>query len=210
MESITQRTVIPTVGLTIPTCPFQRTSSATTSETLTITALKPMAARRIRDVHAMVHVRLQRILCGVTYFSIRMGRSARRSRRLRCKGCGRCSPLRRCRLIQNEQGRILAAASSLGRSLEGKSAGARRTHSTVSTRRLRLQPHCQFRSNRCRDGSSRSHEWLHRGVCRTLVRWSSAGRCLCTVRARSRISHNDFPLGGYSTFETVQRIPKPF
>ena len=49
-----------------------------------------------------------------------------------------------------------------------------------------------------------------RGVRRTLERWSSAGRCLCTVRARSRISHNDFPLGGYSTFETVQRIPKPF
>jgi hypothetical protein len=39
---------------------------------------------------------------------------------------------------------------------------------------------------------------------RTSAPWSSAGRCLCTVRARSRISHNEgrlfvFPLGGHDS-----------
>ena len=118
----------------------------------------------------------------------------------------RCSPLPRCRLIQNEQDGILTAASSIGRSLEGKSAGARRTHSTVSARRLRLQPRRQFRSSRCSDGSSRSHGWLH-GQCagprRAGVRPAAAS--VRSARARGSaitICHNDFPFGGrYSTLK---------
>ena len=35
---------------------------------------------------------------------------------------------------------------------------------------------------------------------RTSARWSSDGRCLCTVRARSRISHNEFPFGPNKKF----------